>query len=57
MIVDINGIQKHFLQCACNLRESILDFRLPDQEFIDSYGYTKKEAKKEIDKLYKDLKD
>lgn len=55
MNIEINDIQNHFLRCACNLKDAVLNFGVSDEEFVDSYGYTKEQAKKEIEKLYKSL--
>lgn len=43
--------QEHFIRCACDLKEHILDFRLPDKEFEEMTGVTKEYAKDQISKL------
>ena len=55
MDIKLNDIQIHFMRCACNLKDAVLDFNISDKEFVNTYGYTKKQARREIDKLYKSL--
>jgi len=54
--IILNEQQEHFLKCACNLREYILDFSISNKDFEECYGYSKKNAKESIDNLYEKLK-
>lgn len=54
--ITINEQQEHFLKVACNLRKYILQFDITDKDFEEDYGYSKKDAEKSIDELYKKLK-
>lgn len=54
--ITLNEQQIHFLKCACNLREYILNFTITEKDFKEDYGYSKKDAEKAINDLQNQLK-
>ncbi len=48
---ELNDLQKLFIQKASNLRDSVINFQVSDEEFLDDYGYSKEEVQQAIDDL------
>lgn len=51
----INDIQKLFINKAIELKEYVFDFDLSNKDFKQSYGYTKGQILREIQKLKGDV--
>lgn len=53
--IVIDSIQEHFLKCAIELNEAVLNFGVTAAEFKRSYGYTKTQAREQLKQLTQQL--
>lgn len=55
-MIQITEIQRDFLMRACNLDWAVLQYDITDKDFVEDYGYTKEQARNEIENLYNNIK-
>ncbi len=54
-MIELTENQKHFIKCACNLDNHVIDFEMSDKEFKDVTGTTKAKMRIAINNLYKEV--